>query len=624
MLRTRLFLYLTPFVAILLGIGVYAIVLFARLASSVDASVTNNYQSFTAASAMSLALAGMDREVSWVVAGPHPGDKNNPGESPKRTIDPNAFSEHRKHFDTNLALLLKASTLPGEMALTRQVATNYQAFLKAVDTIGSTNITATSSLVNLRKVYEQEVVPSGQMINLLLEKIHDLNHQAMLETSQNIRTITREVTRLMIIGMVVALLFSAYAGYQLSRSILQPIQLLTQAARELGEGKLGQLVPVATRDEVGELALAFNKMAAQLQEYRQSTSEKIVRVHRTMETTLASFPDPIFVLNKDGSIELKNPAADGLISSLQLKGQLPDRLQAIARNTLESGENFLPDSFKEVISYRISGEDKFFLPRVLAMRSKEDTLFGVAVVLYDVTRFRLLDAAKTDLVATVSHELKSPLTSVRMVLYMLLEKTFGALTAKQDELLKTARNDTERLLRILNDLLDLARLDEGHAGLRKEPVAPSELLAGVLQEMADKFTAKNLNVNFIVEPDLPAVMVDRQRINHVFTNLMSNAIKHSPANGDILLCAKPSENNDHEVEFSITDQGPGIPEEYHSRIFERFFRVPGQTQSGAGLGLSIAREITVAHGGHIGVKLEPPGEGCTFYVVLGTDSQPAD
>jgi len=611
-LRTRLFLYLTPFVVILLGIGVYAIVLFARLASSVDASVTNDYQSFTAASAMSLALAGMDREVSWVVASPHSGDKNNPADSPKRSIDQNAFSEHRKHFDTNLALLLKASTLSGEMDLTRQLSTNYQAFLKAVDMIGSTN-----GPESQRKAYEQGVVPNGQAMNLLLEKIHDLNHQAMMETSQNIRAITRTVTRLMIIGTVVALFFSAYAGYQLSRSILQPIQLLTQATRELGEGKLGQLVPVATRDEVGELALAFNKMAAQLQEYRQSTSEKIVRVHRTMETTLASFPDPIFVLSKEGAIELKNPAADGLVSSLQLKGQLPDRLQAITRKTLDSGENFLPDSFKEVISYRINGEDKYFLPRVLAMRSKEDKLFGVAVVLYDVTRFRLLDAAKTDLVATVSHELKSPLTSVRMVLHILLEKTVGVLTPKQDELLKAARNDTERLLRILNDLLDLARLDEGHAGLRKEPVAPSELLAGVLQEMADKFAAKNLNVNFIVEPDLPAVLVDRQRINHVFTNLISNAIKHSPNNGEILLRAKPEENN--EVEFSITDQGPGIPEEYHSRIFERFFRVPGQAQSGAGLGLSIAREITVAHGGHIGVKLEPPGEGCTFYVVLRND-----
>jgi NtrC-family two-component system sensor histidine kinase KinB len=502
--------------------------------------------------------------------------------------------------------------------MTRQVATNYQAFLRGGGHHRFHQLAVPPTARETRvKVYERAVVPSradGEPAageNPRSEPPGHPGHQSRTsgpspgsDASDDHRHGFRA------------------AFFRLRRLPAQPLDFAADSIVDpgnprTGEGRLGQLVPVASRDEVGELALAFNKMAAQLQEYRQSTSEKIVRVHRTMETTLASFPDPIFVLSKEGSIELKNPAADDLVSSLQLKGQLPDRLQAIARKTLESGENFLPNSFKEVISFRIRAEDKFFLPRVLAMRSKENALFGVAVVLYDVTRFRLLDAAKTDLVATVSHELKSPLTSVRMVLHILLEKTVGALTAKQDELLKAARNDTERLLRILNDLLDLARLDEGHAGLRKEPVAPSELLAGVLQEMTDKFTAKNLNVNFIVEPDLPAVMVDRQRINHVFTNLMSNAIKHSPVDGEILLRAKPSENN--EVEFSITDQGPGIPEEYHSRIFERFFRVPGQAKSGAGLGLSIAREITVAHGGHIGVKLEPPGEGCTFYVVLRND-----
>jgi signal transduction histidine kinase len=120
------------------------------------------------------------------------------------------------------------------------------------------------------------------------------------------------------------------------------------------------------------------------------------------------------------------------------------------------------------------------------MRAKDDELLGVAVVLYDVTRFRLVDAAKTDLVATVSHELKSPLTSVRMALHILLEKTVGALTPKQDELLTAARNDTERLLRILNDLLDLARLEEGNAALRLEPVAPAELLAVVMKEILDR------------------------------------------------------------------------------------------------------------------------------------------
>jgi len=124
MLRTRLFLYLTPFVVILLAVGVYAIVLFARLANIVDASVTNSYQSFTAASAMSLALAGMDREVSWVISGPRVSNKT-------------ALLEYRHHFETNLDLLLKASTLPGEKHLSLNVATNYQAFLKAADEINS-------------------------------------------------------------------------------------------------------------------------------------------------------------------------------------------------------------------------------------------------------------------------------------------------------------------------------------------------------------------------------------------------------------------------------------------------------------------------------------------------------
>jgi len=611
MLRTRLFLYLAPFVVILLGIGAYAIVLFARLGASVDASVTNSYQSFTAASAMSLALAGMDREVSWVVQGPHEGDPTNLAQYPKRFMDKNAYSQHQKRFDENLASLITNSTLPEEAVLTPLLTNSYQAFLKGAETISTLDNPQTQ-----REVYELQVVPSGQRVNLLLQKIHDLNQQAILGTSQNIRDITQEVTRLMVFGTIVALLFSAYAGYKLSRSILRPIQSLTRATRELGEGRLVETVPVGTRDELGELALAFNKMAAQLQEYRQGTTERIVSLHRTMESTLASFPDPIFVLNKLGRIELRNPAADSLTSSLRLFGKLPERLQAIAMKTLGSGQNFLPHSFNEAVSYRINGADKFFLPRVLAMRSKEGALFGVAVVLYDVTRFRLLDATKSNLVATVSHELKSPLTSVRMVLHILLEKTVGTLTPKQNELLEAARNDTERLLRILNDLLDLARLDEGNADLRKEQVAPGELLTSAMKEMADKSYAKGVQVTCQIEPDLPAVPVDRQRINHVFTNLISNAIKHSPVNGEIVLRAAPDGNGG--VEFSVTDQGPGVPEEYRSRIFERFFRVPGQTKSGAGLGLSIAREITVSHGGRIGVK-NVPGRGCTFFVVLKSD-----
>ena len=131
--------------------------------------------------------------------------------------------------------------------------------------------------------------------------------------------------------------------------------------------------------------------------------------------------------------------------------------------------------------------------------------------------------------------------------------------------------------------------------------------------MSGAVAARGLRLSCVTAPNLPSVSVDRQRITHVFTNLIANAIKHSPDGGEIVLIAKST--NGQDVEFNISDQGPGVPEEFQTRIFDRFFRVPGQTKTGAGLGLSIAREITVAHGGRIGVRSEP-GKGSTFFVIL--------
>ncbi|HEY5909739.1 MAG TPA: ATP-binding protein [Verrucomicrobiae bacterium] len=593
MLRRRLLLHLLPFVAMLVGTGLYAMMLFSRLTTTVDTAVARNYRSVVTAQQMLLALAEFDREA-WAGGAVEGRDRK--------------LSEHRKRFEAGLEIQLGNTSQPGEKELNEQLAADYQALTNALGSIRSAR-----DAESRHRFYEQQFTPNLLRMKLVLDKILRLNQRAILATSGKIRDITRDMRRLMVTGLVVALAISIYASYQLSRFVLRPIQQVTRATRGLGEGNLDQTVPVLSRDELGELAVAFNRLAAQLREYRQSTTDEIVRLHRTMETTLASFPDPIFVLNKEARIELSNPAAGALAMCLKLEGCLPDRLQTIAQRTLASGENYLPHSFDAVVCYRVEGAEKFFLPRVLTMRDKQDALFGVAVVLYDVTRFRLLDAAKNDLVATVSHELKSPLTSVRMALHILLERTVGALSPKQEDLVQTARNDTERLLRILNDLLDLARLEGGNAELHRENVTPAELVEEIVSGAAESVAAKGLRLATVVEPGLPAVSVDRQRISHVFSNLISNAIKHSPPGGQILIRAEPAE--DHSVQFSVCDEGPGIPERYHTRVFERFFRVPGQARHGAGLGLSIAREITVAHRGRIGVH-SAPGRGAALYVVL--------
>lgn len=594
MLRTRLFLGLVPFVVLLLATGVYAIILFSRLVHRVDATVSGNYRSILVAQSMRLELTAIEREAWTSSTGTNAATP--------------AFLQLQKQFEDNLTLLTNGMSQPAEQELTQKLTTNYAAFKRAMIVFN-----AAGGAENRQRTYQTGVTPSVLALDHTLEKIRDLNDRAILATRESIQQIMRDITRPMLIGMVVTLAIALYAYYRLSRSLLLPIESLTRATRELSQGNWHQPVPVESRDELGQLAIAFNTMAAQLQEYRQSTSAEIVRLHRTMETTLASFPDPIFVLNHKARIELKNPAADEFAAGLGLTERLPGELQRIAATALARGENFLPHTFDDVVSYHPPAGEKFYLPRVLVMRDKNNATFGVAVVLYDVTRFRLLDAAKTNLVATVSHELKTPLTSLRMALHILLEKTIGRINARQDEMLRGARDDAERLLNILNDLLDLARLEAGNAELRKEPVMPGELLEHVAREAADQAAGGRVRVHWSAESNLPAVHVDRQRISHVFGNLVNNAIKHSPAGADVRLQAASGEEGG--VQFTVTDRGPGVPEEFQSRIFDRFFRVPGQDKTGAGLGLSIAREITVAHGGRIGVRSEP-GQGSQFFVIL--------
>jgi len=246
------------------------------------------------------------------------------------------------------------------------------------------------------------------------------------------------------------------------------------------------------------------------------------------------------------------------------------------------------------------------------MRDESGHIFGVAVILQDVTRLRLLDEVKTNLLSTVSHELKTPLTSVRMGLHLLLEERIGALNNKQTELLLAAREDSERLLRMINDLLDLAKLESGKAVLPSEVIEPRELVESASQDLRGLVESRGSRLVTKAESELPKVFVDTQQISHVFSNFVSNAVRHTKAGEEIVLQARKHNNA---IRFSVIDRGPGIPPKFRARIFDRFFRVPGTEVTGAGLGLAIAKEIILAQGGTIGVT-STPGEGSEFYFDL--------
>jgi signal transduction histidine kinase len=304
------------------------------------------------------------------------------------------------------------------------------------------------------------------------------------------------------------------------------------------------------------------------------------------------------------------PAAEGEPGPVW---QPPEPLRRPVADALAAQRAYQPDGFEQVVGFRLGGEERTYLPHVRPIRDPEGNTLGAAVVLNDITRFRLLDQMKSDLVATVSHELKTPLTGVRLAVHVLLEEAVGPLTPKQTELLVDARDNAERLLALIEQLLALARLQRPQGREAFRPVDPVELLRRAADAARPRAEDKHVGVEVAGGEPVPPVAADPDRLGQVLDNLLNNAVTYTPAGGTVTLSAAAA---DGRVVLTVADTGVGIPPEYLPHVFDRFLRIPGQSsESSTGLGLAIVKEVVTAHGGEVTCE-STPGKGATFRVTL--------
>jgi NtrC-family two-component system sensor histidine kinase KinB len=594
-MKRRIFLGLAPIFVLIVVMGAYAVLLFTKLGSRVDVILRENFRSVLAGQQMKEAAERMDSGLFFSLVGEEERGRD-------------LYTRNLPIFKEALKTELGNITLPGEDKLADDLRRFHDDYTARADVFWQT-----ADLGERRTMYFGQILPIFTRIKDTAQEVISINQNAMVKADRDARELSARSTRYMILASSLGMAAALFLAARLQKAILKPIEALTTVSKELGEGKLDQIVPVESRDELGQLADAFNKMATKLRSYRQSTSDQILQARQMTEITLSAFPDPILAFSQDGGITFTNPAATRLLRGLGGKGaELPSPVLTLVEQLFKGAPDYLPESLENALVVRVNDQEKFLLPRVIGMRDEADRLFGVAVVLQDVTRFRLLDDVKSNLVSTVSHELKTPLTSVRMGLHLLLEERIGSLNSKQTELLLAAREESERLLKMINDLLDIAKLESGRAGLLCENVEPKSLIRSAEDDLRAMIESRGLQLAVQVAPDLPAVFADSRQIGYVFSNLIANAAKHSKPGDEIVIAANQLNGR---VRFSVTDHGLGIPAEFQSRLFERFFRVPGSDPRGAGLGLAIAREIVTAHGGEIGV-VSQPGQGSEFFFVL--------
>lgn len=597
-LRTKLLIGLLPTLAILVALGLWAVGMFYRLGWNIDVILRENYRSILAAERMKEAIERMDSGLLFVIAGQEARGREQ-------------FEANRTRFEEQLRIEQGNVTLPGEQKLADDLSSLFRRYQGAARGFFAL---PPEEKGRQRELYFSDLEPTFNEIRTRADQVLALNQDNMTAMDLRARENAKLSTRLMIGALLGAIILALLVALRVSRSIERPIQAVTIAARALTRGDLDQVVSAGTRDELGELSSAFNQMARTIREYRQAGTAKLLRAQKTAQATIDSFPDPVVVVDPLGSVELANPAARRLLGVIPaaeppVPWYPPAPLRSLLNDVLAGRGDYLPLTLEQAVLLPDGAHERYFLPRVVGIRAGGDELIGAAVNLVDVTKFHLLDRLKSDMVSTVSHELKTPLTSVQMAVHLLLEEVVGPLTPKQIELLLAARQDADRILAMINDLLDLTRIEQGRVKLDLEPASVGALLNEAVARMRPQ--ADDAGLSLEAEPPAHDVFirVDQDRIGHVFDNLVGNAIQHTPRGGSIRLSARPEGEF---VQVVVRDTGKGISGEHLPHLFEKFYRIPGESPAGgAGLGLAIVREIITAHGGRIEVASRP-GKGTSF------------
>jgi PAS domain S-box-containing protein len=413
----------------------------------------------------------------------------------------------------------------------------------------------------------------------------------------------------------------------LSRNIVHPVHELTAATAKITRGDWNARAEILSHDEIGLLAVEFNRMAEHIRQLRRSDLGKLLMAQQTTEAALDSLYDPVLVTDAQGRVTKLNPAAEELFGAgAWNRGRFvwevahDERITMAITEALRLQRPVAGEGVAAILPLTIQGVEHAFRLHTTPMHDEEGRLLGAVMLLADITHLRELDRLKSEFIATASHELRTPLSSVLMGIHLLLEGAAGALTEAQRDLLATCREDCERLEKLMRDLLDLTRIETGEKPPHMQSISATTLLHEAAEALRAQAEACGLTFTVDVPLGLPCVRADRLHIARVMANLVTNAVRHTPPAGEIHVTVT---QRDGYVACSVADTGSGIPAQYLPRLFDKFVQVPNASAGGAGLGLAISKHLIEAHGGQISVRSEL-GRGSTFTFTLPVPQDMAD
>ncbi|PTT19735.1 PAS domain-containing sensor histidine kinase, partial [Chryseobacterium sp. HMWF028] len=498
-------------------------------------------------------------------------------------------------FRKNNKLQEKNLTEFGEREATQNLNMHFSSYLKAPD------------------IHKEKLIRED------LAKIMSLNMKG-IERKSDIAIITAENATFWIVSLgTVCFLIAFILLFNLPQTIAEPINQLTFSIKQIADKNYNERVHFKGSEEFSSLADSFNTMAEKLQEYESSTLSKQLMDKKRIETLVNNMHDAVIGLDENHFIYMINDEALK-ITNLHKEDIIGKTAHEVAinndlmRELLKNVDHPVKDPIKIVRDNKENYFEQDIVPiNIVKTGEKEKKYIGKVILLRNITPFKELDFAKTNFIATISHELKTPISAIKMGVQLLGNQKFGELNEQQQELLKSINEDGQRLLDITGELLNLSQVESGNIRLTVETCSPKEIVQTAVKNVEKLAEQKNISINteYLLE-DNDAVTADFDKTVWVMNNFLTNAVKHSFQDENIKIVV---EKLDAFIQFSIIDTGSGIDEKYHRQIFDRYFQVPGEHQNGTGLGLAISKNFIEKQHGEIGVK-SSLNNGSTFYFRL--------
>jgi NtrC-family two-component system sensor histidine kinase KinB len=604
-LLTRFILAGGLLVATTVGTGVWSALTFARLSAAADDALAESREKIDLTAELAGSLEREDDALLLALSGDT--DRARP-----------ELAAERRRGDRCYEQLLAALGGPGAAPSARGLREEMERYRAA-----GSELVALVRRPDALERYHRHVNPllrqAVASCGAVREETFESLRQAGLRARDEAGRATWVVAGLSAAAIALATAVSAW----LARSVVRPVRALTECVEAVRQSDFSRRASAAAADELGRLAEGFNRMAETLGEYRSSSLGELLAAKMTLEATLNALPDAVIVVAPDGELATLNPPAREVLAAARASGAerladlplRPEHRQAV--EAALAGRPTVParTDFGLALTAAVGGRPCRFLLRAVPVPEFAPRRCGAVIVLDDVTEFARLDELRAELIGVASHELKTPLTTVRMNLLLLGEEAQG-LTARQREMLGAALGGCDDLGGTIDELLDMTRIEAGPLRLDLAPVDLAVVLEQALRPLRPHFEDAGARLSVTGDGGPAVARGDGARLRLVLSNLLTNALKYSPPGGAVTVRISSGQNAGADgpptLQVAVTDEGPGVPAEFRERVFEKFFRVEHHRASnsngvrGTGIGLYLCREIVKAHGGAI--RLEP-GEG---------------